>query len=196
MSSSCGASVIGLSMHVRPAPQVRAPRFGEVDEISDTLFHHFPKKSRGKQPVTKQTKRAPTRILGFAEVVVNALVPQEPETTKASAHVSGDADTVGWLTIVEGPGRGVSASVKQQVTHVGRGDTQDLQLAYGDDSISRERHATIHVDRARNLVLVEDGGKPNPVVLNGKVLNGLRELMHGHRITIGMTTLRFSRRTE
>lgn len=98
---------------------------------------------------------------------------------------------IGQLVIVEGAGRGVSFSLLSDVVRIGRGDGQDVQLAFGDLSVSRESHATIVYYGERGGFLILDGRKANPVFLNGHTLKEDGCLNHGDLIRIGETTLRF-----
>ncbi len=98
---------------------------------------------------------------------------------------------VGWLVIVEGPGRGAGLSLHDGVCQIGRGDDQAVQLDFGDSSISRSNHAAIAFDEETRAFYLGYGGKSNIVRLNGKPVLATEILSHGDLVRIGETTLRF-----
>ena len=61
-----------------------------------------------------------------------------------------------------------------------------------DATISRLQHAVIVYDSGTRAVRIFDGGKQNPIHVNGERLSGDRPVNHGDTIKIGLTTLRFT----
>jgi hypothetical protein len=94
------------------------------------------------------------------------------------------------VTIIDGPGCGEAFELTDFVTTIGRDDDQDIQLNFGDGYISRFEHAIIIHDVQRKSVRVRDGGRINPVYVNGKALRGEQELSDGDRLRFGHTTLK------
>lgn len=134
-----------------------------------------------------------------APVSVQSAAPAGPASQagrpKAGGPVSADftiADpVVGWLVVVEGPGRGASLNIGYGNNRIGRAPTENVSLDFGDEEISRENHATVTFDgrhrryyvlpgQGRNLVYVNDQPVMTPVELNG-----------GEEILLGQTKLRF-----
>lgn len=99
---------------------------------------------------------------------------------------------VGSLTIVEGPGLGETVSVYKGSNQIGRSPESRIRLDFGDNTISRIQHAVIVYDPETRAFTLIDGGKPNPVVVNGERLSGSRPVNPGDTIRIGLTTLRLS----
>ena len=99
---------------------------------------------------------------------------------------------VGWLVVVDGPGRGHSFELGMGVNALGRAATQKVALDFGDQEIHREKHALVVFDPksrrfflqgspdARNLTYLGDDLVLTPVALRG-----------GETIVIGATSLRF-----
>jgi hypothetical protein len=67
---------------------------------------------------------------------------------------------------------------------IGRSSSCSLSL---DDGLVSRRHAVIHTTESR--VTLEDCGSRNGVLLNGERMQGLVQLQHGDRVTIGSQEL-------
>jgi pSer/pThr/pTyr-binding forkhead associated (FHA) protein len=98
---------------------------------------------------------------------------------------------VGWIIVVEGPGRGNAFTLKGGVMQIGRGAGQGVQLDFGDTAISRENHAAVAFDDETGKFFLGHGGKSNLVRLNGAPVLSTEELSNRDRIRIGETTLMF-----
>ena len=132
--------------------------------------------------------RAKTRLLGFHS---NDDVSDAFATERVASAPLSIKCPIGWVVVVDGPGRGSSFALAQGLSTVGRGEDQTIPLSFGDDSISRDNHASIAFDEEENKVLIGHGGKSNLVRVNGKPLVSSQELQNGDQIRIGKTTLRF-----
>lgn len=99
---------------------------------------------------------------------------------------------VGLLTIIEGAGKGEQRPIFTGTNQLGRTSDNRIALDFGDTTISRVQHAVIAYDAAKKTFRIFDGGKQNPIQVNGERLAGDRQLNHGDTIKIGMTTLRLS----
>ena len=114
---------------------------------------------------------------------------------KAGAPVSGDftiADpVVGWLVVVEGPGRGASLNIGYGNNRIGRAPTENISLDFGDEEISRENHSTITFDGRHRRYYVLPGQGRNLVYVNDQPVMSPLELTGGEEILLGQTKLRF-----
>ncbi|MFW2543890.1 FHA domain-containing protein [Primorskyibacter sp. 2E107] len=139
-------------------------------------------------PAPARAGRVKTRLLGFHndDSAVDAFAADKAITAPQSVQCP-----VGWIVIVDGPGRGASFALGQGLSTIGRGTDQTIALDFGDDSISRDNHASIAYDEEENTVLIGHGGKSNLVRLNGKPLVSSAEMQDGDQVRIGKTTLRF-----
>jgi pSer/pThr/pTyr-binding forkhead associated (FHA) protein len=99
---------------------------------------------------------------------------------------------VGLLTVIDGEGKGQSRPVFSGANQVGRSLDNRIPLDFGDKTISRTQHAVIEYDSQRRAFRIFDGGKQNPILVNGARLEGDRKIEHGDEIKIGLTTLRFT----
>ncbi len=140
--------------------------------------------------------RVKTRLLGFNRLEDK---PSDP-FAKASAQAAKPqvdappADPqfpVGWLIVLEGPGRGASFTLSGGVSKIGRGQDQAVRLDFGDTSISRDNHAAIAYDEEKRTFFIGHGGKANLVRLNDMPVLSTETISHDDLIRIGETTLRF-----
>ena len=135
----------------------------------------------------RRAGRVKTRLLGFDQTVGT-----DPfETGEAAPAAAVVRFPVGWIVVVEGPGRGASFTLFNGVSAIGRGDDQPVKLDFGDTSISRTNHAVVAYDNEQRKFFLGHGGKANIVRLNGKPVLSTEELAHNDMIRIGETTLRF-----
>jgi hypothetical protein len=110
----------------------------------------------------------------------------------ATPEVHGASPVVGWLVVVNGPGKGNFRPVYPGSNTVGRASNQRVPINFGDDTISGEKHIFLVYDgRKRQFQLVPNLEKPNLVHLNDEALLANTELKAKDRIAIGQTTLLF-----
>ena len=78
------------------------------------------------------------------------------------------------LKVVDGPGKGQERPVFSGTNQVGRSADNRIPLDFGDNTISRQQHAVIAYDACDGEFRIFDGGKQNPVHVNGERLSGDR----------------------
>ena len=99
---------------------------------------------------------------------------------------------VGWLIVIDGPGKGNYRPVYTGSNTIGRNANQRISIDYGDDTISSEQQAFLVYDgKKRQFQLVPNLGRPNLVHLNDGALLANSEIKTRDKITIGRTTLLF-----
>ena len=98
---------------------------------------------------------------------------------------------VGWLVIVEGPGKGRAMQLGYGMNAIGRGATDRVQLDFGDDQISRGEHAVVTYDPRGRKFYVQHGGGTNLTYLEDAPVLTPVELPALSHIAIGNTVLRF-----
>ncbi len=120
-----------------------------------------------------------TRIIGYNPAPVSDGVKQvEP--------------VVGWLIVIDGPGKGNHRPIYNGSNTIGRNATQRIAIDFGDDTISGEQQAFLVYDgKKRQFQLVPNLGRPNLVHLNDGALLSNTEMKSRDRIVIGRTTLLF-----
>jgi hypothetical protein len=97
---------------------------------------------------------------------------------------------VGWLVCVHGPEKGKDYRIRSENNTLGRSSDMYICIS-GDESISRERHATITFDPRRNAFHVIPGTGRGVVYLNGEALLAHKELTPYDEISLGKTKLVF-----
>ena len=102
-----------------------------------------------------------------------------------------DDPVVGWLVVVQGPGKGRAVQLGYGSNSLGRGATDRLKLDFGDDQISRNGHAVVTYDPRGRKFYVQHGGGTNLTYLGGQPVLAPAELPPQGRIGIGKTVLRF-----
>ena len=112
-----------------------------------------------------------------------------PERAEKAAGM--DDPVVGWLAVVEGPGKGNAMQLGYGANAVGRGDTARVNLDFGDDQISRGGHAIVTYDPRGRKFYVQHGGGTNLTYLNDQPVLIPIELPALSHISIGETVLRF-----
>lgn len=133
--------------------------------------------------------------------------PKEPPRAAAPAPATADVGhttilglgsgtkaeaCVGWLVIVDGPGKGNYRTIYAGSNTIGRNPSQRISIDFGDDSISGDQQAFLVYDgRKRQFQLVPNLGRPNLVHLNDAALLAGAVLNANDRITMGRTTLMF-----
>jgi hypothetical protein len=133
--------------------------------------------------------RVKTRLLGF-----QAPDDAPQDVFEAAKTASADNKTqfpVGWIIVIDGPGRGTCYTMFNGVSQIGRGEDQAVRLDFGDTSISRNNHAAVAFDDEQGKFFLGHGGKSNLVRLNGKPVLSTEELSNGDEVRIGETTLKF-----
>lgn len=120
--------------------------------------------------------------------------PRKTVSTVSSGNSSSEesiSPVVGWLVIVDGPGKGSSHTLNYGVNRIGRDAGQPVSLAYGDNGISRENHSSLIYDhKNRNFFLQQGQGSGLTYLQGAPVLQPIK--LEGHeRISMGATTLVF-----
>ena len=102
-----------------------------------------------------------------------------------------ETPVVGWLVIVDGPGKGTALEFSFGLQTIGRDSGQSISLDFGDEEISREAHATLEYDPRERKVYLSKGA--NLVYLNSERVGQGAEigLKWGDVIELGATKLRF-----
>lgn len=128
-----------------------------------------------------------TRIVGGAD-------PDDPsfmDDIMTFVTAGADRQVAARLEIVEGPGKGEILEVLAGPNPVGRQeDGNSIVLDFGDKTISRVAHAIIVAAGTPAAFTLHDGGKTNPVKLNGTPIGKQASAQIGDTIEIGVTTLR------
>ncbi|MEM8750011.1 MAG: FHA domain-containing protein [Pseudomonadota bacterium] len=138
------------------------------------------------------TRVAGTKMAGDTDKSeATRMISGAPESGSfADLHVSAEP-VVGWLVVVDGPGRGNSRSVYYGMNSMGRDESERIPLNFGDSKVSRQSHAFVVYDEKQQDYYVQHGGKSNLVRLNGAPVLTPMALARGDKIELGDTVLMF-----
>ena len=159
----------------------------------------------GEQPAGAGRLDAPTQRMGESRAPANVgeeertrLVggrrrqeDEERRQDRAEEDRGMDDPVVGWLVVVEGPGKGKAVQLGYGSNSIGRGETDRIKLDFGDDQISRNGHAVVTYDPRGRKFYVQHGGGTNLTYLGDQPVLAPAELPALSHISIGNTVLRF-----
>ena len=122
--------------------------------------------------------------------------PSDPALPAASDPAPRGSDAmddpaVGWLVIVDGPGKGHAARLGVGTNSIGRDPAQRVSLSHGDETISRAGHAVVTYDPRGNRFYIQQGSGTNLVYIDDEPVLAVRELAPLTHVTIGNTVVRF-----
>ena len=168
----------------RPLPP--APQGGEQPAGAGRL--DAPTQRMGESPPpsnVREEKR--TRLVGGRR----RREDEDRRQERAEEDRGMDDPVVGWLVVVEGPGKGRSVQLGYGSNSIGRGATDRIKLDFGDDQISRNGHAVVTYDPRGRKFYVQHGGGTNLTYLDDQAVLTPAELPALSHISIGNTVLRF-----
>lgn len=171
------------------APAAKVGTTGKA-EVNSILAHctEDPQAAAHPRSPRAMSQRTKTRLLGFHD-------DSGPEDVFATEPVVAGAAAprfpIGWIVVLDGPGRGASFTLTTGLSTIGRDADQTITLDFGDTAISRQNHVAIAHDDEENHTYVGHGGKSNIVRHNDQPLLTTETLANGDTIRIGKTVLRF-----
>jgi hypothetical protein len=105
---------------------------------------------------------------------------------------AGAADpVVGWLVVLEGPGRGNARRLGYGQNSLGRDRAERASLNFGDSSISRTKHCFVIYEPRKRQFFLRPGDGANLTYLDGELVSETVPLAANQIIEIGITKLRF-----
>ncbi len=134
------------------------------------------------------TEPAPDLRIGSAPEP--AATPSPSPEPAASQEV--ENPTVGWMVIVDGPGRGHAMAFSSGMNSIGRGPDNDLIVDFGDEEIAIEPHAFIVYDDKERAFHATHAGQNSLVRVDGQPLLAATPVDTGSNMVIGETTLRLA----
>ena len=168
----------------RPLPP--APQGGEQSPGAGRL--DAPTQRMGESPAPANVgEEKRTRLVGGRRRQED----EERRQERAEEDRGMDDPVVGWLVVVEGPGKGRAMQLGYGSNSLGRGATDRVKLDFGDDQISRSGHAVVTYDPRGRKFYVQHGGGTNLTYLGDQPVLTPTELPALSHINIGNTVLRF-----
>lgn len=139
-----------------------------------------------------KTRRVPPAAAAQQPKPVPAARASDAGVTRAAYReaATGVSPVVGWLVCVEGPERGRDFRLHGEKNFIGRGPAMDVVIA-GDDSVSREKHASVAYDPKKRRFWLLPGEATGLVYLNEQLVNTPSALKSRDMIGVGKTKLMF-----
>jgi len=178
-----------------------------VPDKSNDLFGNIDIDRENLKPSPNLPEEPPTRIAGGGQIhnqsqptsnePVTQLIIQPNKPTDLNNPLDSASSTivsdpvVGWVVIIDGPGKGTSLQLGPGQNTLARGHQSRVQIDFGDHEISRESHSIITYDPKHNKFYIQPGLGTNLTYLGEEPVLSPTPLVHGSRIILGSTTLRF-----
>ncbi len=162
----------GAATHLSPPAAMAAPAM-MAPAMTPAMAPAAPAMMAAPPRDAMMSEGGHTRILGY-ESVVRA----DP--------------VVGWLVVLDGPGKGNFRPIFKGSNTIGRAPSQRVPIDFGDDAISGEKQAFLTYDeRKRSYQLVPNLERPNLVYHNDSALVSNVDLKAHDKVMLGRTTLLF-----
>jgi hypothetical protein len=114
---------------------------------------------------------------------------RESDPTLQSNTETDEGPLVGWLVVISGPGRGKSVQIGYGMNSIGRVPGNRVVLSFGDEEISRHRHATVTFDPRSAKFYIQHGESANLTYLGDTPVLSPMELPPGAIIRLGASTV-------
>lgn len=119
--------------------------------------------------------------------VVGALAQSQAPAQEGMAN-----PVVGWLVVIDGPGKGNFLKLGFGQNSIGRASTERVCIDFGDSEISRANHATVTYDPRGNRFYIQQGSGTNLAYLNDSPILSPTVLEPSSEVSLGQTKLRFA----
>ncbi len=150
-----------------------------------------PAKEPAKEPVKARSSGDAGDVTQVYRPQRSAAGPDAPPDVELGGDGTVSDPVVGWLVVVEGPGRGAALPVGYGNNRLGRAPGEQICLDYGDEQISRENHAVVTYDGRHRKFYVQQGGGRNLTHVDDELVMVPVEVKGGETISLGRTKLRF-----
>ena len=180
----------------QPAPEQggQVPGAGRLDEPTKPMEQTEPRTGVRAPGGGGKEERGAERERGKPEehtrINIGDRRPDDKQETAGKADGMDDP-VVGWLAVVEGPGKGRALQLGYGSNPIGRGRTARVSLDFGDNQVSRGGHAIVTYDPRGRKFSVQHGGGTNLTYLGDQPVLIPKELPAHSHISIGATVLRF-----
>lgn len=147
--------------------------------------------ARDKHVAQQQQQQASA---GYVQAAVpRAAVAKAPASTTAQAANANAAHepVVGWLVVIDGPGRGNSREIRPGQNMIGSDVQQRISLDFGDPELAVVKHACIVFDPKSKRFFLQNGDSVKLTYLNDDVLLSPVQLSGGETFVLGNTKLKF-----
>lgn len=134
--------------------------------------------------------RLVSEVAAAPDVTRVLAVESVPEANEPMDDALSSNPVVGWMVVVDGPGRGQDLRFAVGMNAIGRGAGNDVVVDFGDDEIVIEAHAYIVYDDEKRTYHATHAGQNSVVRLNNEPLLEAKTVQSGDQLRLGQTTLR------
>lgn len=177
-----------------PAPRLSWPA-RDLNRFEYEKQQSAPKAAASGPPPDDDRTRLYNPAAAAAAAAAAKAPDQAPQATRSDAPAApvdrSDDPVVGWLVVVEGPGKGSSIEIGIGANAIGREKSQKLRIDFGDQHISREKHAILIFDPRSSRFFIQSGDVRNLTYIGDDLVLSPTELKGGETILVGQTKLRF-----
>ncbi|WP_198401090.1 FHA domain-containing protein [Thiomicrospira microaerophila] len=176
------------------------PSYGDQSYTSDTtsfiddIANRSPVRNFGADDATDHISALNKPAKPYQEDEATRIFrPNAAPKAESAAPVESDHmrdPVVGWVVVVDGPGKGAALALGYGMNTIGRANCR-VNLNFGDLDISREPHASITYDPRGRVFYVNHGGGKNLTYLNDAPVLQPAVLNGGEVINLGETALKF-----
>lgn len=131
---------------------------------------------------------AKTIPLRPAAAAQTAPTPPPGATRRLVEEELGIDPVVGWLVCIDGPDRGRDYRIRSENNFLGRDSSNHIAIA-GDDTISRQKHATVAFEPNERAFWLLPGGGTGLTYRNGKMVVAPVQLQARDIVRMGKTSL-------
>jgi len=137
---------------------------------------------------TELEKEIKKNVRTVSDDVTRVVRPRKNETEDKKNQIE---QVVGWIVVIDGPGKGASREVGYGNNAIGRSGAADIALDFGDESISREKHCILTYDQKGRNFFLSPGESRNLAYLNETPLLAPKEISTGDKVSLGETVFSF-----
>ena len=148
-----------------------------------------PDKTRIIRRDNPAVNQAPANAPTDKTVLVRRSSSSKGEGAAAESDDLPEGPVVGWLVVIEGPGRGKSVTLGYGMNTIGREPGNRVILPFGDMKISRSKHATVTYDPRGRKFFIQHGESSNLTYVGELPVLSPVELKSGEIIRLGDTTV-------
>lgn len=173
-----------------PPPQPPPPSPPSRDPEETVYTGHATTGDQDKTRIIRRDEPAPSAAAPAGDKTV--LVRRSSSSTPGVASPAEDlpeGPVVGWLVVVEGPGRGNSVNLGYGMNTIGRESGNRVCLPYGDMQISRSKHATLTYDPRGRKFFIQHGESTNLTYVGESPVLAPLELKPGDLVRLGDNTV-------
>jgi hypothetical protein len=176
-----------------PQAAFSPPAYGDTTRDPErTIYHGDAAQRQSDNPdATRIIRRDDPAAKPAAEPDGKTVLVRRSSASAAAATADDlpEGPVVGWLVVIEGPGRGKSVTLGYGMNPIGREPGNRVVLPFGDMQISRTKHATVTYDPRGRKFFIQHGESSNLTYVGELPVLSPVELKSGDIIRLGDTTV-------